>query len=226
MPEVRQTVPRFIDYPFVYSRRLLKKLDEEEFGQGSWDTVFGNTALNTTIDFFNIITGSTAATQDNSLKSFMDEDTATEFLSSEKSEDQVAKLIWNILGTRSIPDRESIAKRLFELSQDVNEEETESAGMSIESLRSFYNFLQMHRNLKKPAIALTPINDIYVSWRAEGGFVFSIHFLSTGFVNFAIIAPDPHTKQTVRISGSANAGNLLEKVKPWGILNWAGREEQ
>ncbi|MBU2251852.1 MAG: hypothetical protein KKI04_00200, partial [Proteobacteria bacterium] len=64
----------------------------------------------------------------------------------------------------------------------------------------------------------------YVSWRAEDGFVFSIHFLSTGFVNFAIIVPNPHAKQPVRISGSANAENLVEKVKPWGVLNWAGRE--
>ena len=225
MPEVRQSIPKIKDYPFIFSHCLIERSDEEEYSQGGWNTVLGNTAFAAPLNSFNLITGATAATLDSSLESFVDEDTATESLTLEKNEDQVAKLIWNILGTRSIPDRESIAKRLFELLQDVKDEETESAGMSIESLRSFYNFLQTHSNLKKPAIALTPVNDIYVSWRA-GDFVFSIHFLSTGFVRFAIIAPNPHAEQPFRISGLANAENLVEKVKPWGILNWAERERR
>ena len=225
MLEVRQSVPKIENQAAMFSRRSIWNLDEEEVNQEAWNTRFGQTPLGVPIEPFNWITGATAATQDSSLKSFVDEDTTTEFLTLEKNEEQVAKLIRNILSARSIPDRESIAKRLFELLDDVKEEETESAGISIGSLRSFYNFLQTHSNLlKKPSIALTPINDIYVSWRAEGGFVFSIHFLSTGFVNFAIIAPVPHAEQPVRISGSANAENLLEKVKPWGILKWAGRE--
>lgn len=227
MLEVRQTVPKIKDHSFIFSRRLIERLDEEESSQGGWSTAFGQTPFYAPIKPYNntLITGATAATQDSSLKSFVDADTATEFLALEKNENQATYLIWNILDTPSIPDRESIAKRLFELLQDVKEEETESAGISIGSLRSFNNFLQTYSNIMmKPTIALTPINDIYVSWRAEGGFVFSIHFLSTGFVNFAIIAPDPNAEQPVRISGSANAENLLEKVKPWGILKWAGRE--
>ncbi|OHE22029.1 MAG: hypothetical protein A2X92_03010 [Syntrophus sp. GWC2_56_31] len=223
MLEVRQTVPEIKDYSFIFSRRLIERLDEEESGQGGWNTEFGNTPLGVPIESFKF---ATAATQDSSLKSLVDEDAATEFRTLEKNEDQVTKLILNIRGTRSIPDRESIAKRLSELLQDAKEEGTENPGISIGSLRNFYNFLQTYSNLMmKPAIALTPINDIYVSWRAEGGFVFSIHFLSTGFVNFAIIAPNPNAEQPVRrISGSDNAENLLEKVKPWGILKWAGRE--
>jgi hypothetical protein len=210
--------------PSFFSHRLIERLDEEEYGHEVWSAQFGQTLNSAPIEHFYLITGATAATQDSSLKGFVDEDTATEFLTLEKNEKQVADLIWNILGTPSIPDREMIAKRLFELLQDAKEEETENAGISIGSLRSFYNFLQTNSNLKKPAIALTPVNDIYVSWRAEGGLVFSIHFLSTGLVNFAIIDPNPHTDQPVRISGSVNAENLVEKVKPWGVLKWAGRE--
>jgi PHP family Zn ribbon phosphoesterase len=203
---------------------LIERLDEEEYGQGVWNDVFGKTPLDAPVESFNLITGATAATQDSSLKSFVDEDTATESRTLEKNENQVADLIWNILGTRSIPDRESIAKRLFELLQDVKEEETESVGMSIESLRSFYNFLQTHSNLKKPAIALTPVNDIYVSWKDELGSVFSIHFLSTGFVRFAIIAYSPCSDQPISLSGLVKAESLVKNVKPWGVLKWAGRE--
>lgn len=224
MPEVRSLEPRIIDHAIIFSHLLTEKLDEEESDQNFWNTRFGLAPPSVPIDPFKWITGATATTMDSGLKNLVDEDTATEFRTLEKNEDQVADLIWKIGFTRSIPDRESIAQRLFELLQDVREEETANGGMSIGSLRSFYGFLQAHSNLKKPAIALTPVNDIYVSWRAEGGFVFSIHFLSTGFVRFAIIAPNPHAEQPVRISGSANAENLVKNVKPWGVLKWAGRE--
>lgn len=223
MLEVRQSVPKIENQAAMFSRRSIWNLDEEEVNQEAWNTRFGQTPLGVPIEPFNWITGATAATQDSSLKSFVDEDTATEFRTPEKNEDQVAKLIWNILGTRSIPDRESIAKRLFELLQDVKEEETESAGMSIESLRSFYNFLQTDSKLKKPAIALTPANDIYVSWKDELGSVFSIHFLSTGFVRFAIIAYSP-CSESISLSGLVKAESLVKNVKPWGVLKWAGRE--
>jgi hypothetical protein len=225
MPQIRQSVPRIDNRASIFSSSLLKMLEEGEYGQEAW-TPFGQTPSSLPIEPFNWITEATAATQDYSLKTFVEEDTATEFLTLEKNENQVTNLIWNILSTSSIPDHESIAKRLFELLQDVKEEETENAGISIGSLRSFYHFLQKHSNLRKPSIALTPVNDIYVSWRAEGGFVFSIHFLSTGLVNFAIIAPNPPDRQPARVSGSTNAENLVEKVKPWGILKWAGRERR
>jgi len=48
-------------------------------------------------------------------------------------------------------------------------DEEENPSISIESLSSFYNFLQTHSGLKKPAIGLTPVNDIYVSWKTELG---------------------------------------------------------
>jgi len=227
MPEVRLSVPKIENHPFIFSRLLIERLDEEEYGQETWNTPFGQTPSGAPIEPFNWITGTTAATVDldSSLKSFLDEDTATEFLTLEKNENQVADLIWNILSTPSIPDRKIIAKRLFELLQDVKAEETESAGISIGSLRSFYNFLQTDSNLlEKPAIALTPANDIYVSWKDELGSVFSIHFLSTGFVRFAIIVYSPCSDQPISLSGLVKAESLVKNVKPWGVLEWAGRE--
>ena len=225
MLEVRPSVPKINDHALIFSRLLIERLDEEEYGQEAWNTRFVQTPPGAPIESFNWITGATATTQDNILKSLMVEDTATEFRTLEKNEDQVADLIRKIRFTQSIPDRESIAQRLFELLQDVKEEGTESAGMSIESLRNFYNFLQTHRNLKKPAIGLTPVNDIYVSWKAELGSVFSINFLSSsGAVRFAIIASNPRAERSVTLSGMANAETLVEKVKPWGVLKWAGRE--
>lgn len=223
MLDVRSSIRKIEYQPAMFSHRLILSRDEEELDQGAWNNLFGQTSPTTEIEDLKWTQNAVTA-QESCLKSLAVEDTATEFRTLEKNEDQVADLISKIRFTRSIPDRESIAQRLFELLQDVKEEEAGNEGMSIGSVRSFYSFLQTHSNLKKPAIGLTPVNDIYVSWKAELGSVFSIHFLSSGVVRFAIIAPNPSAKQPVRLSGLANAESLVENVKPWGVLKWAGRE--
>lgn len=226
MPEAIRVVPRLEGHDAIFSSKsLIRKLYEDEQVEVGWDTTIGQTYHGTPIDPSNWISVASAATLDRTLKNFVYEDTATEFLTREKNENHVADLICNILNTQSIPERETIAKRLFELLQDVKEEdEAENIGISLGSLRSFYSFLQTHNNLKKPTIALTPANDIYAAWKDERGSVFSVHFLSTGFVRFAIITYDPGSSQPISISGLVNAGSLLKKVRPWGVLTWAGRE--
>jgi hypothetical protein len=155
------------------------------------------------------------------------EDPATELSTQESNENQVAYIIRKMRYTQSIPDREVVAQRLFELLEDVREEEPVSKGLSIKSLLNFYNFLQVHGYyLKKPAIGLTPTNEIYASWKQNQASVFSIHFLASGFAHFVIIAPShsPRLEKKVCISGTVNPDSLLEKVKPWGVLKWAGRD--
>lgn len=155
------------------------------------------------------------------------EDPATELSTQESNETRVADIIRNIRDTKSIPDREVVAQRLFELLEDVREEDPVTNGISLKSLLNFYSFLQVHGYyLKKPAIGLTPTNEIYASWKEGHVSVFSIHFLASGFAHFAIITPShsPGIEKKVCISGTVNPDTLMEKVKPWGILKWAGRE--
>lgn len=155
------------------------------------------------------------------------EDPTTELSTQESNERQVSDIIRNIRDTKSIPDREVVAQRLFELLEDVREEGPVTNGISLKSLLNFYSFLQMHGYyLKKPAIGLTPTNEIYASWKESQASDFSIHFLASGFAHFAIIAPSPSPRleKKVCISGTVNPDTLLEKIKPWGVLKWAGRE--
>jgi hypothetical protein len=155
------------------------------------------------------------------------EDSATELSTQESNENRLAFIIRKIRYTKIIQDREVIAQRLFELLEDVREEEPVSKGISIESLHNFYSFLQLQGSyLKKPAIGLTPTNEIYASWKESHTSVFSIHFLASGFAHFAIIAPShsPRMEKKVCMSGTVNPDTLIEKVKPWGVLKWAGRE--
>jgi hypothetical protein len=156
-------------------------------------------------------------------------DPATELSTQESNENRVADIIRNIRDTKSIPDREVVAQRLFELLEDVKEEDQASIGISLKSLLNFYSFLQVYGYyLKKPSIGLTPTNEIYASWKERQLSVFSIHFLASGFVHFAIIAPSsiPRIEKKVCISGTVNPDTLLENVKPWGVLKWAGRERR
>ena len=57
-------------------------------------------------------------------------------------------------------------------------------GISLGSLQSFYDFIQIHNNLKCPIISLTPDNNTYLSWRGEKSRLFSIHFLPGEGVRF------------------------------------------
>ncbi len=114
--------------------------------------------------------------------------TQTDLLDSE--ENKVQELIFRIRTSRSISHWERLANRLLTLYNDAKEEDSASPGIALGSLRNFYNFLQLHTNLKCPTISLTPDNNIYASWREVRNRVFSVHFLSNGDVRFVIFKPN------------------------------------
>lgn len=136
-------------------------------------------------------------------------------------EDQVKELISEIR-TLTIPYRESLASALVTLSDDAKEEDPDSLGISLGSLNNFYKFIQLHPNLKCPAITLTPDNNVYISWRGESRKVFSVHFLPDESVRFVLFKPsDKHPGQQVRISGTITADTLIDEVaKPHDVYDW------
>jgi hypothetical protein len=139
----------------------------------------------------------------------------------DSQEDQVQELIFRIRTSLSVPYREHLANRLITLFNDAKEEDPYSLGISYGSLQNFYNFLQLHDNLKRPAIALTPEYNIYASWRDNKKRVFSVHFLPSGDVRFVIFKPnDRHPERMIRLSGTATTDILLETVAASEILNW------
>jgi len=136
-------------------------------------------------------------------------------------EDQVQELIFRIRKLLSISYHESLANRLLTLFNDAKEEDSISLGIAAGSLRNFYNFLQLHTNLKCPTISLTPDYNIYASWRGEQNRVFSVHFLPNGDVRFVIFKPnDRHPGRQIRLSGIATSDILMETVAPDGVSDW------
>jgi len=126
--------------------------------------------------------------------------------------------------TLKVPYRDLLASQLLDLLQDSIEEEPDALGISIDSLESFFDFVNRYPFLRKPAIALSPDKNVYASWRSDDR-VFSIHFLPSGSARFVIIIPNHVTPEhSVRISGESEAKSLIERVEPWGVLQWASVE--
>ena len=134
-------------------------------------------------------------------------------------EKHVQELIYQIRKTQFISNCEILATRLLKLLNAEKEEDPISFGISVESLRNFYNFLLLNTNIKSPAISLTPNLNIYVSWRSEKK-VFSVHFLPKGDVHFIFFKPNlRHPDLKIRISGTATSDTIIETVS-LANLDW------
>lgn len=137
------------------------------------------------------------------------------------ADEQVEDLIFRIKTDLYIPYREKLTNRLMTLFKDAKEEDPAITGIAVGSLRNFYNFLQLHTNLKCPTISLSPEYNIYASWRDNQNRLFSVHFLPKGDVRFVIFKPnDRHLERKIRISGMATTDILKETVVPYGVWDW------
>ena len=136
-------------------------------------------------------------------------------------DEQVQELIFRIKTSFFIPYSEKLANRLVTLFKDAKEEDPTCPGISVDSLSYFYNFLQLHTNLKCPTVSLTPEYNIYASWRDDQKRLFSVLFLPNGDVRFVIFKPnDRHPERKIRISGITTTDFLKETVAPYGVWDW------
>ena len=107
--------------------------------------------------------------------------------------DDINKIISKIKESKIINNNESIAKRLIELYNDIEEEDFDISNGCLSSLQSFYYFLTNYNILNYPIITLTPNNDIYISFEDNKDNI-NILFLSNNNIHF---------------SGKVNTNNFL-----------------
>lgn len=139
----------------------------------------------------------------------------------DSEEHQVQELIIRISKDSSIHYRQRLSSRLLTLFSDAKEEDASNLGISIDSLRNFYNFLRLHPNLKYPRISLSPDCNIYASWRDNHNQVFSIYFLSEKDAAFVVLKTnEAHPDRQIRVSGTITTDILMEKVAPYGVSYW------
>lgn len=109
----------------------------------------------------------------------------------------------------------------MELLDEAQEEDDAVLGINIGSLRGFYNFIHLNKDLKFPDISLTPDNNIYTTWRDMSKRVFSIHFLSDSDARFVILKPNErHPERQIMTTGTLSVDILMDHLKPYGLEAW------
>lgn len=145
--------------------------------------------------------------------------TQAELLNSEYN--KVHELIFRIRKSISIQYGKYIADRLLTLYNDEKEEDLTSLGIAVDSLRNFYNFMQLHPNTICPDISLSPEYNIYISWRDNQKQLFSVHFLPNDDVRFVVFRENKrHPEQKIRLSGVATCDILIETIAPLLEIEW------
>ena len=139
--------------------------------------------------------------------------------------ESIEEIIWRVGTSVAISYRAKLAARLRELQEAVQEEESDSHGITVKSLQLFIEFLKAHPMLRRPAISVTPDRNVYASWKSASNRVFSIHFFPDGNVRFVIFRPnEKHAGEVIRISGTATVDVLMSIAAPHEVLSWASDE--
>jgi hypothetical protein len=179
--------------------------DQEISPKRFWDVIYNDAA---TIDYSN---PKKLYFKDNPF-------TQTELLSTQ--DDQVQRLIYQIKNSIAISNHESLANELLALFNIAKEENPASPGIALDSLNTFYDFLQFHTNIKIPTLSLSPDYNIYASWRAKEN-VFSAHFLPNSEIRFVLFKPNHrHPKHKIRITGIATSDTLMEITPSENLNDW------
>ena len=128
---------------------------------------------------------------------------------------------------RSIkPYGDVLSNKLLSLLNFALEEDPLSDGISYDSLINFIRFILLNKNLKIPAITLTPDSNIYASWKSTHRRLFSSHFLPNGDVRFVLFKPnDKYPKKMIRISGTVTVDILMNTLSPYNINKWVINEK-
>lgn len=134
----------------------------------------------------------------------------------------VAELILAVKEELSAAFAERLSERLYYLTSICEQEYPEQAPISPESLEDFVAFLRSIPNLAYPGIVLTPSGNIQAEWRQAKTRHLAVEFVGNGDAHFVVFAPDPKSPyKTIRASGVATVGSLMDIVRPYGVNSWA-----
>jgi len=137
-----------------------------------------------------------------------------------------AKIVEKLLGlldSSKLDFASELAARLGALHEIVNEDPNEPP-ISIDSLRSFINFIKNTPYLKRPSVVLTPDGEIRAEWRKASNKHFAVIFLPNDEARFVIFSPNSKDSDMIdRISGITSVDSLIENAKPHKVLDWASK---
>ena len=138
----------------------------------------------------------------------------------DSNDNDVNNVIYLIRTSKSILNREKLANRLRLLFLDAKEDDLYSPGITLGSIRYFYNFLLLNTNLKRPSITLTPDYNIYTTWEDNNDRLFSVIFFPNKDANYVIFVPNKKHPQLIeRVSGITTYDSLDEKIELYCLWN-------
>ncbi len=136
-------------------------------------------------------------------------------------EKQVQQLISQISLFDQLSCKEIIKNKLGKLYNISKEEDPESTGISLESLRTFFKFLQKSIMAECPIISLTPDNNIYTTWKNIDGQLLSLNFLQDGNVSFVLFKFDTNNPAKMTpASDTIPVTQLFRVIDFTEILGW------
>jgi hypothetical protein len=136
-------------------------------------------------------------------------------------EKQVQQLISQISLFDKLSCKEIIKNKLDKLYIISKEEDPGSTGISLDSLRTFYKFLQNNIMIECPMISLTPDNDIYATWKNIDGQLLSLNFLQDGNVSFVLFKFDTNNPTKITpASDTIPVSQLFRVIDFTEILSW------
>ncbi|MGH8582253.1 MAG: hypothetical protein ACREWG_05585 [Gammaproteobacteria bacterium] len=134
----------------------------------------------------------------------------------------VAESILHVKEELNAPFAERLAQRLHHLANISEEEYPRQAPISPESLEDFVAFLRFTPNRAYPGVVLTHSGNIQAEWRRSDKRHFAVEFVGNSDLHFVVFAPDPkNPHKTMRASGVATVGSLVDIVRPYGVDSWA-----
>lgn len=139
----------------------------------------------------------------------------------EGESNKAKEIIMSFKTQLTVSFRSVLTDGLLELFNFAKEENPDSVGISTGSLRSFFNFLQIHPDLRCPDIALTPESNIYISWRSGKNKVFSLEFAASNVVHFVVFAQNKLDPEMIdRVSGNVLTSTIMKSVEPYNVASW------
>jgi hypothetical protein len=139
----------------------------------------------------------------------------------ESEADQVRKTILQFDPFQTVRHKAALTKNLLVLFNCAKEEDSNSPGIAIGSVRSFLSFMQSNPTLRIPAISLTPEYHVYITWKIAKSKLFSVRFLPNGDARFVLFRENKlHLDKIDRHYGTTTADLIMQIIEKHDIKNW------
>jgi hypothetical protein len=143
----------------------------------------------------------------------------------ESEADQIQKTILQFDPFQTVLHKSALTSNLLALFSSAKEEDSNSPGLEIGSLRSFLGFMLLNPTLRLPSISLTPECHVYITWKMAKGKLFSVRFLPDGNIRFVLFSENKlHPNKIDRTYGITTSDLIMQVIEGREVKDWICNE--